>query len=119
MGIQEAYKQKMSAQLNEWSAQINLFEAKVENAAADLKVQRAETLRHLRAKQHVASEQLLELGEASGFIRYRRGHITVVDRAGLEDHVCECYAVVKKEFARLLSDVQQPHGTPAVMRVVR
>ncbi|MEC5161557.1 CRP-like cAMP-binding protein [Janthinobacterium sp. CG_23.3] len=42
-----------------------------------------------------------------GFISYRRGHITVLDRAGLEGDVCECYAVVKKEFARLLSDVRQ------------
>jgi CRP-like cAMP-binding protein len=41
-----------------------------------------------------------------GFISYRRGHITVLDRAGLEGHVCECYAVVKKEFTRLLSDVK-------------
>jgi CRP-like cAMP-binding protein len=37
-----------------------------------------------------------------GLIEYRRGHITVVDRAGLEARVCECYAVVKKEFDRLL-----------------
>jgi CRP-like cAMP-binding protein len=42
-----------------------------------------------------------------GYISYRRGHITVLDRAGLESDVCECYAVVKKEFARLLSDVRQ------------
>ncbi len=41
-----------------------------------------------------------------GFISYRRGHITVLDRKGLEQDVCECYAVVKKEFARLLSDVR-------------
>jgi CRP-like cAMP-binding protein len=41
-----------------------------------------------------------------GYIRYRRGHITVLDRQGLEGDVCECYAVVKKEFARLLSDVR-------------
>jgi CRP-like cAMP-binding protein len=48
-----------------------------------------------------------------GFISYRRGHITVLDRKGLEQDVCECYAVVKKEFARLLSDVrnrQAPGG---------
>ncbi|MEN3365056.1 MAG: hypothetical protein V7606_2330 [Burkholderiales bacterium] len=44
--------------------------------------------------------------QSYGFISYRRGHITVVDRAGLEGNVCECYAVVKKEFARLLSDVR-------------
>ena len=42
-----------------------------------------------------------------GYISYRRGHITVLDRKGLEADVCECSAVVKKEFARLLSDVRQ------------
>lgn len=42
-----------------------------------------------------------------GYISYRRGHITVLDRTGLEKDVCECYGVVKKEFARLLSDVRQ------------
>lgn len=38
----------------------------------------------------------------AGLIRYRRGHITVLDRAGLESRTCECYAVVKKEYDRLL-----------------
>ena len=42
----------------------------------------------------------------AGIIRYRRGHISVIDRAGLEAHTCECYAVVKKELRRLMSDVQ-------------
>ena len=37
-----------------------------------------------------------------GFILCRRGHITVLDRVGLESHACECYAVVKKELSRLL-----------------
>ncbi|WP_426176405.1 Crp/Fnr family transcriptional regulator [Massilia sp. TWR1-2-2] len=41
-----------------------------------------------------------------GYISYRRGHITVLDRKGLEQDVCECYGVVKKEFARLLSDTR-------------
>jgi CRP-like cAMP-binding protein len=45
--------------------------------------------------------------QAQGLISYRRGHITVLDRRGLEDSVCECYGVVKKEFARLLSDTRQ------------
>ncbi len=40
--------------------------------------------------------------QQAGLINYRRGHITVVDRAGLEARVCECYAVVKNEFDRLL-----------------
>lgn len=39
-----------------------------------------------------------------GLIRYNRGHITVLDRPGLEKHTCECYAVVKKEYDRLLPD---------------
>ena len=35
-------------------------------------------------------------------LRYARGRITVLDRAGLERRVCECYAVVKNEYDRLL-----------------
>jgi CRP-like cAMP-binding protein len=46
----------------------------------------------------------------AGYIRYRRGHIAVLDRKGLETHTCECYGVVKKELGRLLSDVQQRPG---------
>jgi CRP-like cAMP-binding protein len=42
----------------------------------------------------------------AGFIRNRRGHMAVLQRAGLEARVCECYAVVKDEFSRLLSDVR-------------
>ena len=41
--------------------------------------------------------------QRAGLISYRRGHITVLDRAGLEKRACECYNVVKKEFHRLLS----------------
>jgi len=43
--------------------------------------------------------------QAAGCIRYRRGHIAVLDRAGLEARSCECYQVVKTELARLLPDV--------------
>jgi len=43
--------------------------------------------------------------QAAGLIRYSRGHITVLDRPRLETQCCECYAVVKKEFDRLLPDV--------------
>jgi len=39
-----------------------------------------------------------------GLIRYSRGHITVLDRQQLEARVCECYAVVKKEYDRLLPE---------------
>lgn len=47
-----------------------------------------------------------------GYISYRRGHITVLNRNGLEENVCECYGVVKKEFARLLFDVRQRQNVP-------
>jgi CRP-like cAMP-binding protein len=40
--------------------------------------------------------------QGAGLIRYSRGHITILDRAGLEEFACECYATVKIEFDRLL-----------------
>ena len=40
--------------------------------------------------------------QQAGMIRYRRGHITVLDRARLEQRTCKCYAVVRKEYERLL-----------------
>jgi CRP-like cAMP-binding protein len=39
--------------------------------------------------------------QAEGYIHYRRGHITIVDRPGLLEHSCECYEVVKNEFDSL------------------
>lgn len=44
----------------------------------------------------------LEKLQAEGIVRYTRGRITIVDRPTLEQRVCECYAVVKSEFSRLL-----------------
>ena len=66
MGIKDAYKQKMAAQLKEWSAQIDLLEAKLENAGAGMNIKRAELLNELRAKQRAASEKMNELEESSG-----------------------------------------------------
>jgi len=43
--------------------------------------------------------------QRAGLIRYKRGRIDVIDRTQLEKTVCECYAVVKAEFDRLLSDI--------------
>ncbi len=51
--------------------------------------------------------------QRAGFLQYRRGHIAVLDRAGLETRACECYAVVRKELNRLLSDVRYRQGIPA------
>ena len=55
----------------------------------------------LGVRREGVTEAALKLQEA-GLIRYARGHITALDRPGLEARSCECYAVVKKEYDRLL-----------------
>lgn len=50
--------------------------------------------------------------QVEGFIRYRRGHIAVIDRSGLLSRSCECYGVVKDEVDRLLSDVRHRQALP-------
>ena len=52
--------------------------------------------------------------QKAGFIRYRRGHITVLERSGLATRACECYDVVKREFGRLLPDTPHHQDDPAV-----
>jgi hypothetical protein len=42
--------------------------------------------------------------QTDGLIHYSRGHIKVLDRPKLEERVCECYAVVKRESDRLLPE---------------
>ena len=61
----------------------------------------------LGVRREGVTEAALKL-QAAGLIRYARGHISVLDRQGLEQRSCECYAVVRKEYARLL-----PPGTAA------
>jgi len=55
----------------------------------------------LGVRREGVSEAALKL-QSAGLIKYARGHIKILDRAGLENRTCECYAVVKKEYERLL-----------------
>jgi CRP-like cAMP-binding protein len=57
----------------------------------------------LGVRREGVTEAALKLQHA-GLIRYSRGHITVLDRKGLEKRSCECYGVVKKEYDRLLPE---------------
>ncbi len=57
----------------------------------------------LGVRREGVTEAALKL-QSAGFIQYARGRIAVLDREGLEKRTCECYAVVKKEYDRLLPD---------------
>jgi CRP-like cAMP-binding protein len=57
----------------------------------------------LGVRREGVTEAALKLQKA-GLIRYARGRISVLDRSGLEARCCECYAVVKREYDRLLPD---------------
>jgi CRP-like cAMP-binding protein len=57
----------------------------------------------LGVRREGVTEAALKL-QKIGLIRYSRGRISVLDRPGLEQRTCECYAVVKKEYDRLLPD---------------
>jgi CRP-like cAMP-binding protein len=59
----------------------------------------------LGVRREGVTEGALKL-QAAGLIRYARGHISVLDRAGLEQRSCECYGVVKKEYDRLLVECE-------------
>src|ERR1700688_279505 len=57
----------------------------------------------LGVRREGVTESAMKLQHA-GLIRYARGRISVLDRTGLEKPTCECYAVVKKEYTRLLPE---------------
>lgn len=66
----------------------------------------------LGVRREGVTECALKL-QAAGLIRYARGHIWVLDRAGLEACACECYAVVKREYERLLQQPTSHGGQPS------
>jgi CRP-like cAMP-binding protein len=72
----------------------------------------------------VRRESVTEVAGAlqrAGVIRYRRGHISVLDRSGLNGMVCECYGVVKHQLQRLLADsAERPmYGSVPTARDIR
>ena len=81
----------------------------------DLTITQEQIANMLGVRREGITEAAGKLQDA-GLIRCRRGQITLVNRAGLENAVCECYGVVKKEFARLLSDVRLRQGKPTAIR---
>ena len=59
--------------------------------------------RLLGVRREGITEAALKI-QSAGFIKYSRGHVTILDRLGLESRACECYQVVKKEYQRLLPE---------------
>lgn len=57
----------------------------------------------LGVRREGITEMALRIQKA-GLIKYARGHITILDRSGLEHRTCECYQVVKSEYGRLLPE---------------
>jgi len=68
--------------------------------------------RRLGVRREGVSEAAYK-AQTAGLIRYQRGRITVLDRAGLEARVCECYRTTKRECARLVPPLQYASGCEA------
>jgi CRP-like cAMP-binding protein len=68
----------------------------------------------LGVRREGVTEAALKL-QAAGLIHYARGRITLLDRTGLERRSCECYAVVKNEYGRLLPDLMAARSNLAAL----
>lgn len=62
----------------------------------------------LGVRRATVSETASEL-QTAGLITYSRGHVTIVDRAGLERVACECYGIIRSTFVRLLEGRHEPN----------
>jgi len=74
----------------------------IDRLAADELVMTQELIANMLGVRREGVTEAARALQDAGLIRYRRGHITVLDRSGLEARTCECYAVVKREYDRLL-----------------
>lgn len=75
-----------------------------------------EFLAELLGVQRTTISAAAQVLQRKGLIRYRRGQITIVDRAGLEEAACECYAAVEKHFRAVLPDVKVPRARSGAWR---
>lgn len=66
MKTKDEYINRLTAELHEWSAEIDVLSAKIEAAAAEAKLQYLEEINELRAKQQMARDKLVELQAHSG-----------------------------------------------------
>ena len=65
MNMKESYRQKLKAQLDQWSAEIDKIKARADKADADVKLEYSEQIEDLRVKQQAAKEKLAGLLSAS------------------------------------------------------
>ena len=72
----------------------------------------------LGVRRESVTEAAMKLQQA-GLIDYKRGHITMLDRAALEARVCECYQVVKMEFDRLLPYTPKGNSSATLTQLFR
>ena len=75
-----------------------------------------EFLAELLGVQRTTISAAAQTLQRRGLIRYRRGQITIADRAGLEEAACECYAAVEKHFRAVLPDVKEARNGQAPRR---
>ena len=86
---------------------VRRFYAETEHGQMELAVARLDGKAYATSNYCTHLDCLLSSGKLQddGLITYRRGNITVIDRAGLEEYAGECYKVAKTEYDRLLTDV--------------
>jgi CRP-like cAMP-binding protein len=75
-----------------------------------------EFLAELLGVQRTTVSAAAQALQRRGLIHYRRGQITIADRAGLEEAACECYAAVEKHFRAVLPDVKEARNRQSQRR---
>jgi len=78
---------------------------------ADMQITQERIASLLGVRREGVTGGALKLQKA-GLIHYHRGHISIIDRSGLEARSCECYSVVRRAYEHLSSAHRAPHGSP-------